>query len=252
MEANQKSNFSVVLSVIALLISGASIYLEFGRPIKLDLAVSRNAFISNTIGGIPDVNLYFTIRANGSSTRSVIVESVKVTLRNLQTKNTHILFNDPRDGGFPTVLQGGAIITHGLLFSVNDSIPEAVERYKTWYSALSGLVPKKKDQIEKMREQMKETFLPIKSDKTAPSSGERGNDNEGIASLLSEVSVEEFPKILFFVSGNYEMEIEVLDQSGKSLALHKREFSIEDVFSQTLRHRFNDNALVRTSAADSA
>ncbi len=247
MVATRKLNVvSIVLSLIAIVAAGVPIYLEFFSPIRLEIAVLRDAFISNTPGGVPDVQMYFALTANGPRTKIIVVDSVSVTITNRETSMNHRL-TPVSFQKFPLVVQGGNVTNVDTLVTIDDYIPTAIDRYDAWFDVLSELIPDKKDEITKMQQQVRATFLPSTRDESEIPAERDPWDNEKIATWLAEVAVEDLSKVLFFVAGNYEMEIEILDPFGKVLTRQTRTFSIGEILSKTLRHRFNVNARVGTS-----
>ena len=75
MTDNRKYLPSIILSMVALLFSGVTIYLEFFRSISFDFVVSRRIFIANTVGGMPDMNVGFVVRADGPSTKTMSLDA---------------------------------------------------------------------------------------------------------------------------------------------------------------------------------
>ena len=270
----RKSNVSVTISLIALVLASVPIYFKFFEPIKLDFAISRDVYISNTWGGLPDLNLSIALRANGPETKALIVDSAKVTLTKLDAKDTkenlpYILTNSRQDKSFPLILKGGDVASHTIRFHVNDYIPKQIDRYNTWCKKLIELLPKgNAESINEICEELKEDFLLVGNNRSLQRDDifkqvflmaetvleEKKSLNDKISELLRQqsVEVEELQKLLFFMSGNYEMQIELLDPFGTSLAVQKHEFSIEEVVSKTLRHRFNKNLRILTSQVDPA
>lgn len=115
MADNRKFLLSITLSMAALLLSGVTIYFEFFRSIKPDLLVSRHIYISNTLGGIPDVDVGFVIRADGPSTKTISLDA-EVVLKNMRTGDEFRLFSAPKSGEFPIILEGGDIVSYRTLF----------------------------------------------------------------------------------------------------------------------------------------
>ena len=268
MKVNQKSNISVVLSVIAVAIACTTIYFEFFRPIKLDFAVARHSYISNTMGGIPDIRFQIAVRANGPATKAITIDSAKIVLKNIDTNESYTLISNPLGDIFPLVLQGGNSVTKAPLFVVDYSLTEAIDLYDEWCNKLSKEFPMKTELIDEIRNKLKEPYLPVRSrDNTFQQTTNQSNFDledifalyaeeqieldEQISNLLALSSVEQLRKILFFLAGNYEIQIEIMDPFDQSLAVQKRKFSIDEVVSKSLQHRFNDNILVAMEA-DSA
>ena len=266
----RKSNVSVTISLIALVLASVPIYFKFFEPIKLDFAISRDAYIANTYGGLPDLNLSIALRAKGPETKAIIVNSAKVTITNLQTKEDHKLISSFREGEFPLILQGGDVATHTILFQVNDYIPEQMARYDAWFNMLIEVSPEDKTEvIEEIRKKLKEPYLPVNRDKIPTEfelrkqfqsslfeeiedQKEMEELNRQMSDLLRQQPVEQLRQLLFFMSGNYEMEIEILDPFDTKLAVQKRKFSIEDIVAKSLWYRFNENLRVPTSQVDPA
>ena len=267
----RKSNVSITVSLIALVLASVPIYFKFFEPIKLDFAISRDVYISNTWGGLPDLNLSIALRAKGPETKAIIVDSAKVTITNLQTKEIYTLTNSSQDEKFPLILKGGeSVARHHILLQVNDYIPEQMARYDAWFNMLIEVSPEDKTEvIEEIRKKLKEPYLPVNRDKVPTEfelrkqfqsslfeeiedQEEMEELNRQISDLLRQQSVEQFRQLLFFMSGNYEMEIEILDPFDTKLAVQKRKFSIEDVVAKSLWYRFNENLRVPTSQVDPA
>lgn len=270
METNRKSNISVTFSLIALSMAFVTTYVEFFKPITLDFAISRDAYIANTVGGIPDVNLSIALRANGPTTKAIIVNSANVTITNLQTDESHILTSPSQEGEFPLILKGGDIITRSILFQVNDYIPEQIDRYDAWCNKLIKLFQDEADLIRNICNKLKEDFLPVRGNNQVLIQPDYFSESEHqtvddllrekyildaqISKLLGRksVEVEQLQRLLFFMSGNYEMQIEILDPFGTSLAVQKRKFSIDEIVSNSLRYKFNTNLRIHISQVDSA
>ena len=272
----RKSNVSIIVSLIALVLAFVPIYFKFFEPITLDFSISRDAYISNTYGGLPDINLSIALRANGPTRKSIIVNSAKITITNLQTKESHELISSFKEGEFPLILQGGDIATRTILFQVNDYIPQQIARYDAWYNKLTEVFPDDKTEVvNEICKQLKEPYLPVNRDKALTkvrtefeelieqfqddffqkslAELEKMKDlNSQISDLLHQQPVEQLQKLLFFMSGNYEMQIEILDPFDTSLAVQKRKFLIEDVVTKALQHRFNENLRIPTSQVDPA
>lgn len=259
METDRKSNIAVIFSLIALVLVSVPIYFKFFEPIKLDFFISRDVSISNTWGGIPNVGLSLALRAKGPETKAIIVDSAEVTLKNLQTDESHILTKAFADVDFPLVLQGGEIATPNMLFHVNDYIPQQIARYDTWCDKLIEIFQDEADLIRSICNMLKEDLLTVRGNKQVLRRldyfSEPFNETEAqISKLLSEksVEVEQLERLLFFMAGNYEMQIEILDPFGTSLAVQKRKFSIDEIVANSLRYKFNESLRIHTSQVDSA
>ena len=269
------SRLPVVISAMALLISCVTLYVNHFRNVDLDVAISRDVYISNTLGGIPDANLSITLWANGPSTNAIAVGSVRMILRNLDTDTTHTLVNNPRDVNnpletvFPAIVTGGSIATYNLLFQVDEYIPVRIDRYNAWSDALARAFPDQTTLVESIRSRLIEDFVPVDRgtapDGDTPSTSAAGalaallsgnvsdqadDLNQDVWSLLQDAPVEQLRQLVFFTSGRYEVEVSVLDPLGNVLETQRRSFSIEDVVSQTLRYRFNVNTRVSTVSID--
>ena len=243
MASNRGFIVSMGASAAALLVSLATLYLNFWQAVELDLAVSRDIFISNTRGGIPDVRLSFTLWAAGPSTRAITADAAEVVFTNIETGASHTLIGSPGSEVFPAIVKGGDIVTHRLLFHVNDYIPLQIDRYDEWCDDLIDVFPDESDLIESIRVQLKRDFVPVGNEEEI-ASGEQLD--EDVSSLLRKAPVEQLRRLVFFTSGNYQMEVTILGPFGEILASQKSTFSIENVVSQTLLYRFNDNVRVRT------
>ena len=179
----------------------------------------------------------------------------------------------PSHLSFPLTLKGGDSVSHSLLFQVNDYITEEIARYDDWCKKFIGVFPADKtDLINEICKTLKERYLPVNHDKVSiefeekiQSKGfqkfleelekieelERMQDLDSqISDLLHQQPVEQLQKLLFFMSGNYEMQIDLLDPFGTSLAVQKRQFSIDDVVSKSLRYKFNENLRIQTSQVE--
>ena len=274
MDAKRQSTASIIIAIVALLVSSVTLYFTFLDDIGVAIAVSPDIYVSNTIGGVPDVHVTLSIRADGPSTKSVLIQSAELVVENLSTKDTHTLVG--RTTGitpaFPTFLEGGDTVGYELLFVVNDYVKQSVNRLESWFSRFVSLLPNEADEIEKIHERLKSEYLPVESrSDSEPDFFEvlealrRGTPqdlrtpienrdvisveeiNERISSILGNLSVENLGKVLFFTPGTYTVEVNILDPFGQIIAAtHIREFSIDGVVSETLRHEFNTNIRVET------
>lgn len=264
MEINRRF-VSIWISVAALLVSLTTLYLNYGKAVELDLAVSRDIYISNTRGGIPDVNLSFTLWAAGPVARAITVDAAEVVLTDTETGISHALVSNPGGEVFPAIIKGGDIVTHRLLFSVNDYIQVRIERYDSWCDELIAVLPDKSELIESIRNQLKSEYVPVGAEEETEGASEdvdMGRNlamlladddvedgeqlDEDVSSLLREAPVEQLRRLVFFTSGNYEMQVTILGPFGEILATQNSSFSIDNVVSQTLLYRFNSNVRVRT------
>lgn len=265
-----RSSIPIALSVVAILASAVTIYLEFFRPISLDIAVSRHAYVSNTKGGLPDIHLSIAFRANGPEAKSITIDSARVILTKSNTDERHELISnpdsDPGERAFPLILEGGDVVTQSALFSVNYNITELLNQYDTWCDRLANVFPNQSELVSRIRNNLKSRFLPTGAKSTngdedvsisasddsliafleSQVAGMSDIDQE-VSTLLADASVQEVQNLLFFVSGNYRMEIEVLDPFGSILAHHERGFVIDEVVSKILRHKFNVNTRIHTT-----
>ncbi len=226
------------------------------------------------------MGLSFALQANGPEAKAITVDSVKITLKKQVKQGTkeksYTLINSPQEDdefpSFPSIIRGGDAATHHVLFEIDDELPNLIARYDEWFDTFSNLLPDRKKEIQSIKNEAKEPYLPVRKDSQI--SRNLNNTAEGAAlgvfallnelndgerrrrlidkiqDLLRDLNVEQFKQVLFFLSGRYEMQIEALDPSGKSLAIQKREFSIGETLSQALRHRFDQNILIRTRQTD--
>ena len=257
MPVDLRSSIPIALSVVAIIASAVTIYLEFFRSISLDIAVSRHAYVSNTKGGLPDIHLSIAFRADGPEAKSITIDSARVTLIKSNTSERHELISSSdsssNEKSFPLILEGGDVVTQRTLFSVDYNITELLNQYDTWCDKLVNVFPDQSELVNSIRNDLKSRFLPTSVDDTEEDDSESTSDDsimvilanemtgmsdvdQHVASLLSSASVQEIQNLLFFVSGSYEMKIEVLDPFGSILAPHQRSFTIDEVVSKILRH----------------
>ena len=274
MDAQRQSAISIIIAIVALLVSSVTLYFTFLDDIGVAIAVSPDIFVSNTIGGVPDAHVTLSIRADGPSTKSVLIQSAELIVENVSTKVTHKLVG--RAVGitpaFPTFLEGGDTVGYELLFVVNDYVKQKVNRLERWFDQFASLIPEEVDEIEKIHERLKSEYLPVEShsdsepdilevlellrrgasqDLEAPVENEdviSGEEiDEKISSFLGTLSVEDLGKVLFFTPGTYTVYVNILDPFGDVIAsTQRRELSIDGVVSETLRHEFNTNVRVET------
>ena len=138
---------SLAVSIFAVLISAATLYITLLRPISLDMAVSRSAYISNTYGGIPDVYMEVSLWANGPTTKAVGVGSLKMTLTNEATGASHELVDQPDDEGFPTMIRGGEVAAYRVLAIVDDYVTDEIERNDQWCDELAAIFPEGRNRL---------------------------------------------------------------------------------------------------------
>lgn len=274
MPEERKAYLPYVVSGIAVVMSGIALYMDFFQPVGLDFYVSRHAYISNARGGIPDINLKLSVQGSGPSRKSIALDSVKVILRNLNAKTDHELVSSPRYDKLPTILNGGDVTTLEPLLIVKYSLSETVRLYDNWCDELIRILPNETKEIEKIRSSLKRKFIPV-SAKNGIDNAKNINTNtitigdamsnrienpldqisellkldddsldESIAQVLKKVPTEHLDRIVFFTSGNYEVEFSPIAPSGKSFGTKKYKFSIDNVMSEALIHNFNTNTFL--------
>lgn len=263
MADNKKFLLPIILSMVALLLSGMTVYFEFVRSIDLELIVSRHIYIANTTGGRPDVSVGFVVRADGPSIQTISLD-VEVVLKNMRTDTEVKLIPDPKDGEFPAILEGGDIVFYRTLFSPNLSLSDTIHQHDNWFNQLREELPEYINEIDEIHEQYKRANFVILNHTMSSEQEEitelRDVDsllekiiqrepqdiNEKIRILLNEASAESLQRLLFFTSGNYEMQINITDPLGDALISRNFRFSVDDVLAKTLRNGFNVNTLVMT------
>lgn len=271
MNSGTKATISFVLSFGAILVALGSVYFEFLRSISLDIAVSEDVYISNTIGGLPDIELSIALRAKGPPAKAITVGLIEVNLRNVNTENEHNLIFAEKEN-LPLIVNGGDVVTRSGLFISSSDIPTRIERDDKWFHRFSDLFPDQKDRIEEMRIRHREEFISTEHDYSGldyqgqeepnPFLGflmdnplirfsveleRKEKDIKTIADLLRKVPIEKVHKFVFFMGHEYEIDIRVFDPFNTNLATHKRKFKIDGVLSQSLRDKFNKNLRIRTT-----
>ena len=204
--------------------------------------------------------------------KAITVSSIKVTLRNIITKDEHELipargedspFSARRDN-FPIIINGGDIVSHDGFFVSSSYMHETVRRNDEWFKKLSDLFPDKKELIEEMRTRYKDEFIPpkdspLRSEEFNPfadlleefeRNDLRETERKMISGLLLDVSPERLSEVMFFTPADYEIDIKVLDPFNTTLATHKRKFNIGAFLFDVLRRRFNENIRVPTEQID--
>lgn len=253
MNPNRKVNTSIFLSLGALFVALIPVYLEFGRSIGLDIVVSESAYISNTIGGVPDAQFSFALRANGPSSKAIAIRSIKITLKNTNTNVQHVLMVSSKSENFPLILNGGDVVTRSDLFIVNRYLQQEINENDEWLNRLRQLVQDETDlrKIEMIRRSLKKDYIPIEPDDHYEELSDYirilpEEIDEQISNIIEKISIENLQRILFFMPGSYEMTIEALDPFDRILATHKRQFSIDATLSRSLHYKFNVNLRVHT------
>ena len=242
MPSNLKTYFPHIASIAAIIMSGFALYVDFFRSMDLDFYVSRHAYISNTVGGVPDINLTFSVRGNGPLRKAVALDSARIILKRTDTGKTYNLMSNPRYENLPTIIEGGDVATFSPLLVVDDSLSDTIKRNDDWCNTLKTILPNELDSIEEICYNLKKPY--IGSSDSEHSQMEDSNIDESIKEILKKIPVEHIQRVLFFTSGNYEMEISLIKPSGESFGTETYKFSIDSIFSQSLMHNFNLNALL--------
>lgn len=252
MWAEVRAYLALSLSVLAAGISAAALYFGAWRSIDVELAVSPRAYISNAVGGLPDIWIRFAIHANGASAKAVSIQSPYISITNVETDQKFTLSISESDvvkTGFPIILQGGSGYSSDEHFEHVESVGETLDVHAEWFDKLSEHLPGRKDKVEELSAFVRHTLIPI--DEYTP---KHIDVNSAIGELLGEIfdmpRVEErtshLDDLLYFRPGEYEMEFVVKDTNGRLLATRESKISITDVLEETLIRNFNRSVLATT------
>ena len=263
MTPERKSNYSIVLALLAVLIGGVTLFVAHFRPIDLTTTLARSTYISNTLGGLPELYIGLALSADGPSSRSLSVLGVKGTITRIENgiaAGEKIgLVNSRKFEGLPTFLNGGDVVNlHKVLLVSDDSASSQIQRYSYWADELRRVFPEETEKIREIeaalrtlyfidatvantnREQSIENFFEnILEERERRQSVDELN--EVIAHLLKGKKTEDIQQLVFFKAGTYELELEVIDENDTARATETRRFSIDGVTSEVLVHRFGAN-----------
>ena len=246
MSPERKSNFSIALALLAVLISGFTLYVAHLRPIELTMTLEPWTYASNTSGGLPDLYLGLALSAEGPSSSSLSVRELQGTLTRIENGvavgEELSLVASSGSEGLPTVLSGGEVINLPQVLLVSaESASVRIKRYAKWCNELRGIFPEKKSEIDQIESILK---LPFFSDTIVPSI-EAGDGVLSLTKLVSDLlkggKVEDLQRVLFFRAGTYELQLQVIHENGDVGATETRQFSIDEVASKVLLHKFNEN-----------
>ena len=261
MSPDRKSNFSIILAFLAVLIGGLTLYETHLRSIDLTMTLGRWAYISNTYGASPDLYIGLALSVEGPSSRSLSILELKGTLTRVDGTDAQqevSLVNSSR-AGLPTVINGGEVVNlPRVLLARADSASSLIERYTKWCKDLHAAFPQRTEEVNKIE---KALMTPYFRDTTVENATQEQSDqkqsieelirkltpdedvDELIADLLKDGEARRLKEVIFFRAGIYELKIEAIDENSTARATETRRFSIDEIGSQVLLHQFNSNDL---------
>lgn len=276
---SKRGLFAIAVSILAMIVSIVTAYFGLWRPVTVEMTVSPDILVSNTLGGVPDAYVALTLRADGATEQAATIQQVELFLENLTLKKNATLRASSSLQGIqlPVVLRGKDVAALTFLFQVDDSIREAIHRYDSWCDALgSHLPPEKNEEVKAIRKTIKEALLG--EDFTTATSEEQGQSgpfaplmrwmgewseafgiteskklselNQKAAKLLTGLKSEAAERVLFVRPGSYKALISARDPAGIVLAEQAFRFDVDDVMNDVLTKRFNQNVPVRLTRTD--
>ena len=259
----EKSHVSMVLAVVAVVVSTITLYLVHLRGLELTLNVADVIHISNTRGGKPDIHLNLELSAQGASTNYLSVREIQGGLHTIadgKCIESVNMVGVPQGGitllsgsGLPAVINGGEKRhIHQLLFvdEVHRRSPSArMMEDEKWCRALKSAVSEGvKTKADRICSALAELDAEAHHREAC-----RNDDNkcdgvfdidEAIAEVLDSLKHTK-REFLYFRQGEYRLEVSVMLEDGHIGHTEIFKFWISDDDSDVLLDNYNKNLPLR-------
>ena len=261
-------------SVIAVVLSIYTLYETFLRDIEIDMAVGKYIYISNTIGGIPDIYLHLVFYAEGPPTKNIVIHEIRAVLeKEGEPEKKYELVNNQNpdnESVIPMIIKGGNSQNYSELLIVDEfqDIAKQIKLTSNWYDNLARYFPEKRKVIEGWKNAHRGRYIPNNNltgnlDKQLllgallETNGEINlqdildnseDRDEEIGELLKTAT--DIDGLYAFGVGSYSLLITAVDPTGNEIVKKQTTFRISDTLSNTMKFRFNQNVKVELKIID--
>ena len=258
-ECMKKENahwISLGISILALLATGISIYVNYFRPVAIAVQISPYVYISNTIGGLPKVKMSLGIIGSGSGNKYECISNIRATIREkregiekgidmipIAESRISIFTLTRSDDILPIYIRGGNEKILSIEFGYENTVNKIV-KIKEWAASLKN---------ENISEEQKKAVDEI----IAPYVGGYYSKSElksdlgylidlpkkpkiSIESVLRNFSPDIARKYIFFTGGNYELTIKCYSASNRLIKECSINLSIDSLDAGRLMNVFDE------------
>lgn len=244
---------AVIIATGALLVSLATAYWNLWRRVRLSMRVSNDLYISNTLGGVPDVIVSVVFHGSGSPNHIATVQRLLLQLKN-ETTHKQILLEGlraERGERLPFLVPGSSTVAKRLMFQTNDYVSDEISRVTDWCDALKTIVePSKHFSLDNLRGILRKRSLGEgisandDNEDTTKELSKHEFQNK-FANLIEGLPPDKLETVLFVTAGRYTGVLTAQNELGRTLATQKFTFDVDAILSDTLRNQFDTNVRVQ-------
>lgn len=248
MAFDRQAKISLALSVAAFATSIATLWLGYFRDVSAELVLAPDLFIANAFGGIPNAEIKLSLRGVGPDERALIISRIEATLTR-KTTGERISLRSSRRANYPKILKGKEVVAEEVLLVVNDYVSDEAKRFDRWCNDLLGASPDQRDDIEALRKKLAARYLPAaRPDPASAMDSEIEDEAAGptrlMQKIISNIPQERTDRVVFFSGGVYELEVKLLDQNDKDVAVRRATFTIDEFLSRSVRVKLDSRKRV--------
>jgi len=238
---------SIILSSLALVATGITIYVSFFRPVRISLQNSPYLYISNAIGGLPKAKLVIGIIGSGSTNRYQCISNITATIQRKRpdtdpqgpAKEELLIPNIEEQVSFfsrsadrlPIYIRGGEEKVVNIEFGYENTVNKII-KIKEWAASLKNAIPSEelKKQIDQIVGPAVSSYYQkrtIRSDFADALYSKPKTPPVSIESILNRLPPDEYSKYIFFTAGNYQLRVRFLSAQNAILKETVIDFSID-------------------------
>ena len=136
--------WSLAIAIVSLLVSVTTAYWNLWRKTDPKISLPSDMWLSNTVGGVPDVIFSLALWGSGSPNIPATIQSIGLYINNTTNGREIELEGQLKKQNLPIVVFGRQSELVEVIATVNDYIPQQMQRYDKWCDDLLKCVNSEK------------------------------------------------------------------------------------------------------------